>query len=98
KSPIHAARVERGKLLVRVQLKEAQFDVGKFEAIGVHQGRQHRARGCPEKTNAQDAHLTARCSLRKALGIAGTAQDFMGLPEESSSCGGQLDSAFGAEQ
>src|SRR5207247_3299032 len=42
--------------------------------------------------------LTARRSLRKALGFVGTAEDFLGLPQESSSCGGQLDSAFGTEQ
>ena len=98
KSQINAALVQGGKLLVRVQLEEAQFNVGKFAAIGVHQGRQNWARGCPEKTNAQDAHLTARRSLRKPLRIAGTAQDLMGLPQESSSRGGQLDSAFGTEQ
>ena len=98
KSQINAALIKRGKLLARVQLKEAQFNVGKFEAIGVHQGRQNRARGCPEKTNAQDAHLAAGRSLRKPLGFGGTAEDFLGLPQESSSCGGQLDSAFGAEQ
>src|SRR5437867_3476156 len=98
KSQVDAAFVECGKLLVGVQLKQAQFDGGKFTPIGLHKHRQDRSGGRPEKANAQNADLATRRSLRELLRFIGATQDDLGLTQERSSCRGQLHAAFGAEQ
>src|SRR5439155_5334764 len=93
-----AAFVEGGKLLVGVQFKQAQFHVGKCAPVGFHQCRQKRSGGCPEKTDDQSAHLSARRSLCQALGFTSAAQDLLDLAQEGRSCCGHLDAALGAEE
>ena len=52
KSQMDPAFVEGGKLLVRVHLEQAQFDIGKFAAVSLHQRGQDRSRGSAEKADA----------------------------------------------
>jgi len=49
---MNPAFVEGGKLLVRVHLEQAQFDVREFASVSLHKSRQDRSRGSAEKADA----------------------------------------------